>query len=180
MPMNDPAHELPAEDVLLFELNEFLPYRLSLLTNTISAGIARNYRDQHEINVIEWRVLAVLGRYPGLTAKEIGERTAMDKVAISRAVNSLVERELLERVTDPKDRRRMPLQVSPARGRTLLKKIIPLAQTYEQQLLAVLTPQEQKAFSSTLNKLQKKATSLNPTIQSEASAGIQTRRRVVP
>ena len=93
--MNDPAHELPAEGFLLFELNEFLPYRLSLLTNTISAGIARNYRDQHEINVIEWRVLAVLGRYPGLTAKEIGERTAMDKVAISRAVNSLVERELL-------------------------------------------------------------------------------------
>ena len=97
----------------LFELDEFLPYRLSLLTNTVSAGIARSYRDQHQISVIEWRIMAVLGRYPGLTAKEIGERTAMDKVAISRAVKSLVERRLLERVTDPEDRRRMHLLGGP-------------------------------------------------------------------
>ena len=43
----------------LFELDEFLPYRLSLLTNTVSAGIARSYRDQYEISVTEWRIMAV-------------------------------------------------------------------------------------------------------------------------
>ena len=148
----------------LFELDEFLPYRLSLLTNTVSAGIARSYRDQHQISVIEWRIMAVLGRYPGLTAKEIGERTAMDKVAISRAVKNLVERGLLERVTDPEDRRRMHLQLSPGRGQTLLKEIIPLAQSYEQNLLATLTPKEQESLSTLLAKLQKKAANLNPPI----------------
>ena len=145
----------------LFELDEFLPYRLSLLTNTVSAGIARSYRDQHEISVIEWRIMAVLGRYPGLTAKEIGERTAMDKVAISRAVKNLVARGLLQRVTDPGDRRRMHLQLSPDRGQTLLKQVIPLAQAYEQHLLAALTPKEQDSLSSLLAKLQKKAANLN-------------------
>ena len=148
----------------LFELDEFLPYRLSLLTNTVSAGIARSYRDQHQISVIEWRIMAVLGRYPGLTAKEIGERTAMDKVAISRAVKNLVERGLLERVTDPEDRRRMHLQLSPDHGQTLLKEIIPLAQAYEEKLLAALTPKEQDSLSHLLLKLQKKAATLTPLI----------------
>jgi len=151
------------EGPFLFELNEFLPYRLSLLTNTISAGIARGYRDRHAISVIEWRIMAVLGRYPGLTASEIGERTAMDKVAISRAVKSLVERRLLERVTDRNDRRRMPLQLSSGPGRKLLEEILPLAQTYEKQLLATLTPDEQDALSKTLKKLQSKANNLKPT-----------------
>ena len=147
-----------------FELNEFLPYRLSLLTNTVSAGIARSYRDQHQISVIEWRIMAVLGRYPGLTASEIGERTAMDKVAISRAVKTLVERGLLERLTDAEDRRRMHLQLSPGPGRNLLGEIIPRAQAYEQQLLAALTPIEQASLSHLLAKLQKKAANLTPPI----------------
>jgi DNA-binding MarR family transcriptional regulator len=145
----------------LFELDEFLPYRLSLLTNTVSAGIARSYRDQHEISVIEWRIMAVLGRYPGLTASEIGERTAMDKVAISRAVKRLVERGLLERLTDPQDRRRMHLQLSPGYGRKMLEEIIPLAQHYETQLLAALPGSEQKALARILEKLQSKAKTLN-------------------
>ncbi len=149
-------------DPLSFELDQFIPYRLSLLTNTVSAGIARSYRDQHEISVIEWRIMAVLGRYPGLTAKSIGERTAMDKVAISRAVKSLLERGLLERVTDPEDRRCLRLRLSPGRGESLLKKIIPLARAYEQRLLEALTPREQERLSTLLEKLQQRAVSINP------------------
>ena len=63
-----------------FELENFLPYRLSVLTNTISQGIAAAYRDRYGISVTEWRILAVLGRFPGLTASEVVEKTAMDKV----------------------------------------------------------------------------------------------------
>jgi DNA-binding MarR family transcriptional regulator len=164
-PMNTPgtAPDGPS-DSFLFELDEFIPYRLSVLTNTVSAGIARGYRDRHQISVIEWRIMAVLGRYPGLTASQIGERTAMDKVAISRAVKNLVERGLLERVTDPEDRRRMHLQLSPGPGQNLLKEVIPLAQSYEQNLLATLTPKEQDTLYTLLAKLQKKAIALNPII----------------
>ena len=38
----------------------------------------------------EARVRAVLGRYPDLSATDVAERTAMDKVAVSRAVTSLL------------------------------------------------------------------------------------------
>ena len=74
----------------LLDLEHFLPYRLSVLSNRISQDIARLYADRFGLGITEWRVLAVLGRHPGISAREVAERTAMDKVAVSRAVASLL------------------------------------------------------------------------------------------
>ena len=41
-------------------LEQFLPYRLSILSNTVSNTIARDYRDLFGLNIPEWRVMAVL------------------------------------------------------------------------------------------------------------------------
>jgi DNA-binding MarR family transcriptional regulator len=147
----------------MFELEHFLPYRLSVLTNTVSEGIAQSYRDKYDISVTEWRILAVLGRYPGLTASEIVERTAMDKVAISRAVKNLVERSLLRRATDSNDRRRMRLHITPGRGERVLCEVVPLALKYEKQLLDALDSDEQIALHKTIQKLQTRARALNST-----------------
>ena len=143
----------PAQDPAGFELENFLPYRLSLLTNTVSQGIANSYRDKHDITVTEWRIMAVLGRYSGLTASEVVERTAMDKVAISRAVNSLVARRLLERKTDRNDRRRRRLYIAPGRGQNVLREIVPRAQQYEQLLLQVLSCEELECLERIMSVL---------------------------
>jgi DNA-binding MarR family transcriptional regulator len=146
----------PAE----FELERFLPYRLSVLTNTVSQGIAHGYRERHGIGVTEWRILAVLGRFPGLTASEVVARTAMDKVAISRGVKALMARGLLQRRTDHGDRRRQRLFITSGRGAEVLHQIIPQARRYEQRLLQSLTPEDRAAFSRILAKLQQQAESL--------------------
>jgi len=156
--MNAPSspsggNNAPAE----FQLEHFLPYRLSLLTNIVSQGIARSYRDKHDISVTEWRILAVLGRFPGLSASEVVEHTAMDKVAISRGVKSLMERGFLQRKTDRGDRRRRQLFITPGKGQHLLNKVIPLAQKYEQFLLQALGKEETGGFFRTLEKLHQRA-----------------------
>ena len=73
------------------ELERFLPYRLSVLSNRISDAIAREYSQRFALGVTEWRVMAVLGRWPGLSASDVARRTAMDKVAVSRAVARLLD-----------------------------------------------------------------------------------------
>jgi DNA-binding MarR family transcriptional regulator len=154
----------PVSGPAQFELEQFLPYRLSVLTNTISQGIARDYRERHDIGVTEWRILAVLGRFPGLTASEVTERTAMDKVAISRGVKSLTEKGLLERRTDAGDRRRQRLFITDKRGRQVLNEIIPRARRYERQLLQTLSGRELTALSDVLHKLQQQAGELRADI----------------
>ena len=136
-----------------FELENFLPYRLSVLTNTISQGIAAAYRDRYDISTTESRILAVLGRYPGLSASDVVERTAMDKVAISRAVKSMEKKKLLERIPDEKDRRRNRLSLTPGKGQQILAEIIPQAREFELQLLGSLSRSDRQSLNRIIEAL---------------------------
>ena len=134
------------------ELERFLPYQLSVLANTISQAIAREYAERFGLAVTEWRVLAVLGRYAGLSAVEVAERTAMDKVAVSRAVNSLLKAGRLKRGLHADDRRRSVLALS-AKGRKVYDEVAPMALRYERELLAVLSAEERGWLERILGKL---------------------------
>ncbi len=135
-----------------FDLEAFLPYRLSLLSNTISEGIAIAYRDVHGLSLTEWRVIAILGRFPGLTATDVRTRGAMDKVAVSRAVNRLDKRGFIRRTEHADDRRRVMLRLT-RRGVRLFNAVVPQAQTYERELLGALTAGEQAQLDTLLDKL---------------------------
>ena len=87
------------------DLDRFVPYRLSVLTNRISNAIARHYSEQFGLSIAEWRVMAVLGQSPGLSASEVALRTEMDKVQVSRAVTSLVRRRRVQKTMDGADGR---------------------------------------------------------------------------
>ncbi|HEY0527081.1 MAG TPA: MarR family winged helix-turn-helix transcriptional regulator, partial [Stellaceae bacterium] len=80
------------------------------------------------------------------------ERTAMDKVRVSRAVARLLEAGRIEREIDPADRRRAVLALTSA-GRAVYAEIVPLALGAEARLLSALTPEERAAFERLLAKL---------------------------
>ena len=90
-------------------------------------------------------MLAVLARYPDLSAIEVAERTAMDKVAVSRAVQSLLARRRLVRAYDKGDRRRSILRLSAA-GRSVYTRVAPLALRYENELLDALSAERPAAL----------------------------------
>ena len=150
-----------AED---FALETFLPYRLSLLSNTVSEGIAIAYRDVHGLSVTEWRVLAILGRFPGLTATDVMRRAAMDKVAVSRAVGRLDDKGLVGRTAQAEDRRRVALKLT-ARGVRLFNAVVPEALAYERTLLEALSPEEREQLDELLDKLLDTARALESTEQ---------------
>lgn len=50
------------------DLEHFLPYRLSVLSNRVSAAIAQAYSERFGLGITQWRVMAVVGRYPDLSA----------------------------------------------------------------------------------------------------------------
>jgi DNA-binding MarR family transcriptional regulator len=134
------------------ELEHFLPYRLSVLSNRVSGAIARVYSERFDLGVTEWRVMAVLGRYPGLSASEVAQRTAMDKVAVSRAVASLLDSGRLERETHGDDRRRSVLRLSTA-GQAIYREVAPMAIDFEQRLLAGMDAAERALLFRLLDRL---------------------------
>ncbi len=135
-------------------LHNFMPYRLSVLTNRISALIATAYSESFGIRIPEWRTIAVLGESPGLTHSQVAERTAMDKVTVSRAVRDLVQKQFVSRLTSKTDRRVVHLNLT-QEGRGVYLNIVPMALGYETQVLQVLTMKERKRLDELIDKLQR-------------------------
>ena len=133
-------------------LEEFLPYRLSVLSHTISTTIAKAYEKQFGISIPEWRVIAILGRFPGLSAVEVAERTMMDKVAVSRAVTKLIKKGRIDREFADADKRRSILNLS-EEGRKLHDEIAELALGFERDLLQGLSEEELKQLNSIMERL---------------------------
>jgi DNA-binding MarR family transcriptional regulator len=133
------------------ELDEFVPYRLSVLSNRVSGAIARQYTERFGLTMAEWRVMAVLGGSPGLSARDLVERTGMDKVQISRAVAALVKRKRIARRSDAADRRIVRLALTP-KGEAVYAEIVPMAKRLEAAFLSSLDEGER----ATLNRLLKR------------------------
>ena len=136
----------------LLDLEHFLPYRLSVLSNRISQDIAALYAEKFNLGITEWRIIAILGRYPGLSANEVAERTAMDKVAVSRAVASLIKQKRLKRQFDKNDLRRSVLSLSAA-GERIYSQVAPLAKQLQDALLSDFDDKERVLLNLLLDKL---------------------------
>lgn len=136
----------------LLELETFLPYRLSVLSNTLSQAIARVYEKRFDLSITEWRAMAVLGHCADISAREVAERTAMDKVAVSRAVARMLTKGLIERGTASHDKRQSVLRLSD-QGWRIYDQVAPLALEHEQRLLAHLSEEEREWLARILETL---------------------------
>ncbi len=143
------------------ELDRFLPYRLSVLSNTVSTAIAGAYQQRFGLTIPEWRVMAVLALNPGLSAAEVAQRTAMDKVAVSRAVTSLLKERRIARQLARTDRRRSLLQLSSA-GHRVYAQVVPFALAYERALIKPLSAEERATIDRALRILLGRAAEIGP------------------
>jgi len=142
-------------------LSGFIPYRLSVVANTISTAIAGAYAQRFDLSIPEWRVIAVLADRPNISAAEVAEQTAMDKVAVSRAVASLLRSKRLQRRMARADRRRSVLSLSAA-GERVYSEVVPFALRYEKALLAPLNNDERVTLDRLLAMLLARAEEMGP------------------
>ena len=137
-------------------LDDFLPYRLAILSHSVSGSIATVYNSRFGLSIPEWRVIAIVGRFPGLSAVEVAERTVMDKVAVSRAVTKLIKNGRIDRQFADADRRRSILNLS-EKGLELHNEVAPLALQMESDLLADLSGDEIEVLDRVIDKLYAKS-----------------------
>jgi DNA-binding MarR family transcriptional regulator len=136
----------------LLTLERYLPYRLSILSNKVSTLVAKSYQDKFALSITEWRIMAVLGEYSGISADEISAKTQIEKSLISRAISKLLKRKLIERSLSVEDKRRSEISLSET-GYAVYSEIVPVSLDYEQSLLAALSEHEQVLLSDLIDRL---------------------------
>ena len=72
---------------------------------------------EHELTVVEADIISFLQNNPEKdTAADIVELRGLSKGAVSKAVECLIQKSLLERIPDTADRRKIHLKIMPAAG----------------------------------------------------------------
>jgi DNA-binding MarR family transcriptional regulator len=136
------------------DLFRFVPFRLNRLAAEVSQALSSEYQARYGLDIPEWRVLATLGfRNQACTAQYISHCTRTHKSTISRAVMSLMQRNLVERVEDEDDRRAFSLRMTD-KGKALYEELIPRLLRKEQGIMACLSAQERKDFARLLGKIE--------------------------
>ncbi|MCF6275123.1 MAG: MarR family winged helix-turn-helix transcriptional regulator [Robiginitomaculum sp.] len=134
-----------------FNLEDFLPYRLSVAANAVSKRIAKTYAP-YKLSRTQWRVMAVLASCEELTAQSVADKTGMDKTTVSRAVAKMLDRGLLKRGTSQQDARSAPLPLN-TKGKAMFAKIAPQALRQEQELKDMFTDTDLVQLTTFLDKL---------------------------
>lgn len=143
------------------KLDEFLPYRLSIASNRVSAAIATAYQALFGLRIPEWRLIAVIAERGGVTQQALVAATRMDKVSISRAAIALASRGLIERGPYPGDQRSHLLSLTAA-GRALYDDVAPKALELESRVFAGLDAAEIARFRTMLDRLEAAAAAIEP------------------
>ena len=120
-----------------FDLDRYLPYRMTVIAAQLSARLSKQYKAQFGISIAEWRILLNLGYSGSGSVRDIEKRVSLEKSKVSRGVSRLEARGYLTKSVDDADRRLLKLALT-ENGVDLLSKLIPIAQAYQDQLDAVL------------------------------------------
>ncbi|WP_105173379.1 MarR family winged helix-turn-helix transcriptional regulator [Pseudoalteromonas sp. T1lg122] len=136
----------------ILDLQQFLPYSLTNIAMQMSEQFSELYQQQFNLTVPQWRVIANLAQYGECSAKELCDMAQMDKSTVSRAVKSLLSRELIVAKANPTDKRASLLSLS-AGGIALHEQIVPLANEWQARLVSGLDSQALQQFMHTLSTL---------------------------
>jgi DNA-binding MarR family transcriptional regulator len=89
----------------VFDLNQFLPYLLNQAAEATSRAFQAIYAEEFGLSRTQWRVLANIGKFGAMTAKDICRVSHLEKTKVSRAIALLEQAGLLNRRVDKHDRR---------------------------------------------------------------------------
>lgn len=142
-------------------IDDLLLFRLSVLLATGGAPVIRLCEGRHGITRREWRVLSLLGRHADLSPSQLAEHAHLDRARTSRTIGTLVDKQLLQRLPRPGDRRQATLQLTDA-GQALVAEIFPRVRDINHQLLAALSAEQVSLLDGLLDALQAQADGLPP------------------
>jgi DNA-binding MarR family transcriptional regulator len=150
----DSRDEVALKRSARLDLFKFVPFRLNRLAAEVSSALSAEYATRYGLDIPEWRVLATLGfRHDACSAQYIAQCTRTHKSTISRAVTSLMKREIVERVENEDDRREFRLRLT-RKGTALYEELIPRLLRREQEILSCLSAQERRDFARLLGKIE--------------------------
>lgn len=105
-----------------------------------------------DITIDQWSILKVLYNEDPMTHKELAEKTGKDQPTLTRIVDIIIKKELVERVGHPEDRRCLLVQLTP-KGKKKVKELSPEIAQIRMKAWENLSEEDFKNFTRILNTI---------------------------
>ncbi|MEY4121755.1 MAG: HTH-type transcriptional regulator MhqR [Pseudomonadota bacterium] len=168
------SHRTPSQR--LDSVDDLLLFRLGLLSAEAGAMVVRLCEGRHGITRREWRLLGLLYGHEGVPPSTLAERVHLDRARTSRAISTLVKKQLVTRTTSPSDRRGARLALTEA-GVRLYQTLMPEVQDINRRILGVLSPEDMVQLDNLLARLHVSAQALKHEIAPELPKTYRLRGR---
>lgn len=105
-----------------------------------------------DITIDQWTVLKALYKEDPMTHKDIAEKTGKDQPTLTRIVDIIIKKELVERIEHPNDRRCLLVQLTPT-GKEKVKMLSPEIAAIRMKAWEHLSEEDFKNFTRILNTI---------------------------
>jgi DNA-binding MarR family transcriptional regulator len=131
-----------------------------ILSNRIGRAFYSEVETKFGVTIAEWRVMLTLASEPGVSAAEITNSWAMEKMSVNRAIQRLIDNGNVSRSRDPEDGRSYRLSLT-AKGRKLYARIAPAANKRYTEIISSVAAEELDIVVAALQKMIVRAEELN-------------------
>ena len=128
-----------------------LGYWVGSLASAFRKGLADEL-EPLDVSPAQWAILEACYRGEANTPSGLARIIPVDVAAISRQLDKLKDKGLIQRRRSARDRRSIRLGLTPA-GRELVPKLVPCVQANNAKFLRGITDEEQAALINTIRKM---------------------------
>ena len=131
------------------------------LVGRLNQGVRRELQQRlspHGLSVPQFTVLSVLKSRPGLSNAQLARRSLITPQSMNVIVAELEERDLVERRVDPAHNRILQTRLT-AKGRGMVRRVAPIAQALQAELLQDVPDHERDIVVRGLEKAMRRLSS---------------------
>jgi len=135
-----------SESILNFQLEQAIGLNVNRAAFLMTEEISKRFASHgYPLSTQDFGILFHLSKQGSMTQVEISALMMRDKTTITRRIDSLAKKKLVERNSDPDDRRYFRVSLTIA-GDRALEVMIPMVRDFQQEVLSDI-PDEEKAVT---------------------------------
>jgi DNA-binding MarR family transcriptional regulator len=137
---------------LHLDLSDYFPYLINRVGSALVQRFSEDALAGTHLSIATWRVLATLSNNGGLRQIDLAEMTSIEVSTLSRLITRLARLGLVSRTRSARDNREVVVALAP-QGRTLLSRLIPVAERLQETATRGLSKQDLAAAKRVLRQM---------------------------
>jgi MarR family transcriptional regulator, organic hydroperoxide resistance regulator len=132
------------------DLSNYLSYLLASANRQMKLGIAQSIADE-DVNEEHWRILQVVSDEQGHSMGELAEQVLLNGPALTKNIDRLVSRGLVQRAADERDSRKVLVYISD-RGLEMVRRLTRSVDALHETLETALGPRNTSQLKRLLER----------------------------